>query len=649
MNASRPVRGDFGARVRIRVAGAKELEDRYAANISAGGIFIRDDRPPAVGTKVLVEFVLPDGSPLCRIEGKVARARPADVAGEKTAGMGVEFIQLDEFARTLAAYRSPPKEAHTVNVIEELNDKAPTEEVLGIDLGTTNSCVALVVNGVPQVISSANGFETLPSVVFVMTDPQKGKQIYCGHKAVERMILEPNRAIYGAKRFIGRPFVSRETRTFGHFFHYELAEGQNGFSAVRIDGQVYPLEWVSACILAQLRKIAHKTLGRDIKKAVITVPAYFGETQREAVREAGRLAGLEVQRLLSEPTAAAVAFGFGRAMQKTILVYDLGGGTFDASILRIANDTMTVLATDGDPFLGGSDFDDRITELLLSNIQRSTNIDFRKDPVTVQRVRFAAELAKKQLSEAKVAMIDVPYLGQGKEGPINLNTTLEVDLFESLTEDLVTRTLGIVENTLKMAGIKSSDIDEVVLVGGQSRSPVVARRLAERFGKKPSRGVHPDHAVALGAAIVGAAAFSTAAAAAKVNLSLTDILPASIRVSQGGPAVVVLPRGKPLSAEALFEIETTAGKTKEFAASLYRGESDKAEENELLGQVKLPSSMAMALTKTKAPLTLKVSEDGLLSVTLKHPLTDEVQTLSVALKEDAKQIQELSEADMLIE
>ncbi|MCC6808879.1 MAG: Hsp70 family protein [Deltaproteobacteria bacterium] len=647
MNVARPLRMEFGARVRIRVAGKKELEDRYAANLSAGGIFIRDDRPPAVGSKVLIEFVLPDGSALCRIEGKVVRAKPADVAGEKTAGMGVEFMQLDEFARQLAAYRTPPKEASETKVIEELTDAAQADEVVGIDLGTTNSCIALVHNGSPQIIASMSGFDTLPSVVFV-GDKGKDKKVLTGHKAVERMILEPARAIYGAKRFIGRPFVSREVRTFGHFFHYELAEGQNGFTAVKIDGEVYPLEWVGACILAHLKQIAKKTLGRDIKKAVITVPAYFGETQRAAVRHAGKLAGLDVQRLISEPTAAAVAFGFGRALDKTILVYDLGGGTFDASILKIHGDRMEVLATDGDAFLGGSDFDDRVTELLFANIERSNGVDYRKDPVTVQRVRFAAELAKKQLSEAKIAMIDVPYIGQGTDGPINLNTTLEVELFESLTEDLVTRTLQIVENTLKMAGLKSSQIDEVVLVGGQSRSPIIGRRLAERFGKKPSRGVHPDHAVALGAAIVGAAAFGQAAS--KVSLDLTDILPAAIRVAQGGEAKAVLERGKPLPAEATFDIETSAGKTKEFVASLYRGDASKPEENELLGQVKLPSTIALALTKTKATLTLKVSEDGLMSVTLKHPLTDEVQTLSVALKEGTPApIDMVSDADLIVE
>jgi molecular chaperone DnaK len=632
MTNHRPLRIEFGNKVRIRVAGESDLVERYAQNLGAGGMFIQYDQPPPVGTRLLIEFVLPDDSVLCRVEGKVVHSKHADNPGDVTAGIGLEFVQLDERARLLAAHKQAPTSAPPAPIsLEEILSETG-DSVLGIDLGTTNSCVAIVENGTPRVLASAAGYDTVPSVVFISPEAEKRK-VLTGHKAVERMILDPQRAIYGAKRFIGRPFTSKEVKTFGHFFHYELSEGSGGRAAVRIDGRPLPLEWVSGCILAHMKHMAHKALGRAVTKAVITVPAYFGEGQRQSVRDAGKLAGLEVVRIVSEPTAAAVAFGFGRGMKKTILVYDLGGGTFDASILKLDGDKMTVLAADGDAFLGGSDFDDRITELLLAHLERTHGVNLRTDRVCVQRVRFAAELAKKQLSQAKLTRIDVPYLAQGPNGPINLATTLEVEQLQALTDDLVTRTLDIVENTLQRAKLKSSEIDEVVLVGGQSRSPYVAERIFERFGKKPSRTVHPDHAVALGAAIVGAAAYAKQDAP---KLALTDVLPASVRLAlQNGKTRVLMKRGDALPATVNVEVESLSvggGKANEYLALLCRGEAEDTADNEVIGSVRVPSSFALAVSKTKAPLTLSVNAEGLLKATLKHPLNDELQTLDVELK-----------------
>ncbi len=662
MTIVRHQRTEFGAKIRLRVAGESDLAERYAPNMGAGGMFVRDDRPPPVGTRILIEFILPDDSTLCRIEGKVVRAKPAVTPGEPTAGMGIEFVQLDERARLLADYRVPrPADIEPPRIDDELS-AVGGEDVLGIDLGTTNSCVAIVENGTPRVIASAAGYDTVPSVVFIAQVDGKRK-VLTGHKAVERMILEPQRAIYGAKRFIGRPFESRELSTYGHFFHYELCEGARGRAAVRIDDHVYPLEWVSGCVLAHLRHLAHKALGRAVTKAVITVPAYFGETQRQAVREAGKLAGLDIQRVVNEPTAAAVAFGYGRGYKKTLMVYDLGGGTFDVSIMRLEGDRMRVLSTDGDPFLGGSDFDDRITELLLSNLERAHGLNLRRDKTAVQRVRFAAELAKKQLSQAKMARIDVPYLATGPDGPIHLTTTLELDQFESLTDDLVMRTLDIVESALQAAKLRSTDIDEIIMVGGQSRSPHVAERLFERFGKRPARTVHPDHAVALGAAVVGAAAYVKPEAE---GLSLVDVLPASLRLGRpGGTTQQVLARGTALPASARVEIDVSetveppsaasghggrGGPRNEYLAVLYRGENDARSDNELIGSVKLPATFALSITKTKAPLTLTIDNEGLLHVVLEHPLTQEQQSLSVDIKppgENDQEIMLIDDADIV--
>lgn len=661
---ARSSRQQFSARVRITVQGETDLSERFAANLSDGGMFIRDDRPPAVGAHVLLEFLLPDGQTLCRAAGKVVHARPSNVKGDRTAGMGIQFIQFDKTAKEVVKEfqqktGSIPASSERIRTEEDLSIAAssPVDELtVGIDLGTTNSCIAIVENGKPRVIASTDGYDTLPSVVFISPE----KKICVGHKALERMVLAPNRAIYGSKRFIGRAFESREVRTFGHFFHYQLAVGPKGMAAAMIDNVVYPLETLSAYILATLKRMAEARLRQHVKRCIITVPAYFGEAQRQAVREAGQAAGLEVVRLLSEPTAAAVAFGHGRGLSKTVLVYDLGGGTFDASILRIEGDKMTVLASDGDPFLGGSDFDDRITEYVLSWVERKHELKLRGDPITVQRVRFASELAKRQLSESNETSIDIPFFAKTATGQLDLHIELERTLLEALTEDLVNRTINIVESALKLANVTSQQIDEVVLVGGQSRMPLVAQRLVERFQKKPSRQVHPDHAVAIGAAIVANAAAIAQATAARATaggssskivpvstVQLTDILPASIHIkAEGSAPITLLKRGTALPAETTVEIETHQ-QSKEFIASLYRGESATMEENESLGQIRMPSSFALVVSKTKASIIVKVTADGLLVVSMKHPLTEEVKQLKVTLKQatTTEDVPELTEDD----
>ncbi|MBI3178677.1 MAG: Hsp70 family protein, partial [Deltaproteobacteria bacterium] len=503
----RPQRQQFDSRVRFVVSDRREIRERFAANLSEGGLFIRDDSPPSVGSLILIEFVLPGGGPLCRAAARVVHARPATAPGDKTAGMGLEFVKLDQVAQEIA--RTLDREQAPASAETDASEKrllaldgmerpilAPTGPVVGIDLGTVNSCVAVVENGTPRVVLSPEGYDVLPSVVFLAAD---GK-LYVGHKALARMILEPQRAIYGAKRFLGRPFVSREVQTYGHFFNYELVPGSDGRTAAKVGEQTIDLEEVSGQILLKLREMAEQQLGQGVARAVVTVPAYFGETQRQAVREAARRAGITVERILNEPTAAAVAYGYGRSMTKTILVYDLGGGTFDATLLRIRDNTFEVLATDGDPFLGGADFDDRLTEYVLSSFERDQKVSLRGDAVAVQRIRFAVELAKRQLSELTSTDIDLTYITQSERGAIHLHMTLERELFERLTQDLVDRTLGLVQVVLDRAGITSDTLDDVLAVGGQSRSPHVQRALIERFGRRPSTRVHPTEVVALGAA-----------------------------------------------------------------------------------------------------------------------------------------------------
>ncbi|HSI05393.1 MAG TPA: Hsp70 family protein, partial [Myxococcota bacterium] len=571
----RAARQQFGSHVRIAVQGKNEIIERFASNLSQGGMFIREDAPPAIGQVVLVEFVLPGGAPLARISARVVHSRPATTPGERNAGMGLQFIELDATATQLTQLlkqKQPPSATPPtapgapVSRIDTLApDKTPARMdgiVVGIDLGTVNSCVAIVQDGRPRVIKSKRGYETIPSVVYVGTD----RNILVGHPAVERMILEPHRAVYGSKRFLGRPFQSKEVQSLGHFFNYEIAEGPDGRAAARMGDVVVRLEIVAAHILKTLRDMAEQELNTPVRRAIITCPAYFDETQRGAVREAGRLAGLHVERILNEPTAAAVSYGNGRGMKRTALVYDLGGGTFDATLLKIDGDTLEVLATHGDPFLGGSDFDDRLTEYVLMSYEREKGVVLRDSPVAVQRIRFAVELAKRQLSEVETASIDLPFIKKTDKGAVDLKMTLSRSILETLTEDLVDRTMGIVQAVLDQAKLPASQLDDVILVGGQSRSPHVRRRIQERFGKPPAKNVHPDEAVALGAALVANAMY------AKSPLELKDILAAAIRIGDGADGTkVLLSRGTKLPAEAKFDILPDQSAKADYKALLFRG------------------------------------------------------------------------------
>ena len=633
-----PNRLQYGARIRLVASNEEELLQKYGTDLHEGGMFVRHDRPPAVETLVLVEIAPPEGtSVLSRIVGRVQHSRPATFPGEATAGMQLRFTELDEVAKRvaqIAAERAPLKvksepepstqfRNFTVGKSEQralLNVQGP---VIGIDLGTVNTCVAVVGKDGPRVITSKEGYETVPSVVFVGTD----NQVVVGHKALEKMILEPTRGIHGSKRFLGRPFASKEVRSLGHFFNYGLVAGATGRTAAQVGDTVIPLEEVSGFILRAARQMAESHLGREVGRAVVTVPAYFGETQRQAVRDAAKLAGLYVERIINEPTAAAVAYGHGRALQRTILVYDLGGGTFDASLLRINGDTLEVLATDGDPFLGGADFDDRMLEYVLMTFQRTNGVNLRENTVAVQRLRFAVQLTKHQLSEVDVAPLDVPYVAQHNGKQVDVQMKFERKLLEDLTRDLVDRTLAIVESVLKEAKVSSADLDDVLLVGGQSRSPHVRRTLVERFNRKPSNAVHPDQAVALGAALVADAMQQHR------PVHLTDVLPASIRMGVAeGKTAVLLTKGARLPAAKHFEIAAPNDQA-EFKVVLCRGEQAMLQQNTLLGMLKLPSNQAMGTTQKKAQVTVQVSAEGLLSVIARHPVSGQAQELEVSLAE----------------
>ncbi len=634
----RPRRVEFPAKIRVRVESREQFVETQAANISAGGMFIQAPAPPSVGSRVLIEFLLPDDSVLCRVAAEVARSRPGE-ANDPHAGMGVRFTQLDPKAKKVVQDLAPEaQEDEPARRVEMLDDGNRTSEpIIGIDLGTTNSCVAIVEDGKSRVLQFS-GYDTVPSIVFV---PEKGP-VSVGHQALEQAFLQPTRTIVGCKRFMGRAFASRDVKTYGAFFHYPIAPDARGYAGVRVNDRVYPFEWICSRLLVQLRAIAKKSTGKDIRKCVITVPAAYTEAQRQSVIEAARLGGLSVVRLLTEPVAAAVAYGYGRELKKRVLVYDLGGGTFDATIVEVDNERMEVIATEGDPFLGGADFDDRVTEYLLTIFQREHGVSIREDRLAVQRVRFAAELAKKQLSEIEVASVDVPALTRKNGELVGLRASISLSLFESLTEDLVQRTLGIVERALTSAKTTSAQIDDVLLVGGQSRSANVIRSLTERFRKKPSRRVHPDHAVAIGASIVAAAGAAiqspkeitsriapvARAPEAKRQLQLHERLAASIHVVMAdGQTVRILERGTLLPADGAVAIPAPAAGEQSFGAMLVRGEN--ADQYELVGklQMRLTQTDREALSR----LIIVLDAQGLLTVHVQDKAGEEMQQLAWSL------------------
>jgi molecular chaperone DnaK len=610
----------------LEVRDERDLIEHYGPAIASAGLFVQREVAASVGALVMVEFRRADRTLVTAVSARVIHARPAMAPGDKTAGVALELLDFD--ARGLAIVerlkQSAQPFAQPAVTRDELSaSSAPdSRPVVGIDLGTTYSCIAVVKNGEPKVLATSEGHETVPSVVYVGTD---GK-VVAGYRAYAKMALEPGRCVYGAKRFLGRRFASKEVNAFGHFFNYELASAKSGFTAAKIDATVIPLELVAAHILKHLADGAAAGLGEPVVRAIITVPAYFGETQRQAVREAGRLAGLEVVRILNEPTAAAVAYGHGRALDRKILVYDFGGGTFDATVMRVQGDMMEVLATDGDPFLGGADIDDRLTEYALAIVERTQAKAARKDTVAVQRLRLAAETAKRELSDAQEAVISVPNLSVAGGAPFDVALPISRDLFERLVEDLVNRSLAIVQRVLDTAKVPGAALDDIVMVGGQSRSPIIRRLLTERFGKQPTRGTHPDHAIAIGAAIIGGARD-----AAK-PIILKDMLAKSIRLGlRGGGTEVLLAAGSPIPSEKSFM--TTAGQTQEYRITLLRGEGATAAENELLGEVVMPSSLSLVVAKTKAKVIVKVDADGLLTVSAEHPLTHRIEKVELALPE----------------
>ncbi|HEX8439391.1 TIGR02266 family protein, partial [Archangium sp.] len=501
--------------------------------------------------------------------------------------------------------KSSPGQVRTVFLTPPatLEGKGP---VIGIDLGTTNSCVAVVTNNKPTVLRSREGYNTIPSVVSLST---QGK-LLVSHRAKSQVLLRPEQTIYGAKRLVGRPFDSAVVNQVRERFHYQIVPDTRGRAAVRMGENVLSLEEVQGIILRECKELAEQHLGQKVERAVVTVPAYYSEPQREAVRRAGWMAGLKVERILNEPTSAALAYGLNRDMAKKVLVYDLGGGTFDATILRIDKNVFEVLSTGGDIFLGGMDFDSLLVDLLLERFQQTEKVNFQGDRIALSRVTDAAERAKVALSESSSYEIHIPMLMMDEAGqPRDLHVTLTRAEMEKVCLPLVMRTLDVVRDVLLDAKLRPGEIDDILLVGGQSRMPLVREKLKEVFGKPPHAGVNTDEAVALGAALYSSAVDKV------TSVVLIDVLPMTIGVAMpGGAFTRVIERNTPLPAQRSFAISTTRDNEEVMELSVFQGEDPHIAANEYLGTVRLEGLPKGPKGSVRVAVTLRLDAECVLHV-----------------------------------
>ncbi len=476
-----------------------------------------------------------------------------------------------------------------------------SRRIVGIDLGTTNTCVAHVTSKVPKVVPSDRGRLILPSVV-ALTD--KGETVV-GNVAKDQIVVNPTNTIYGHKRFIGRPWSSPFVQENRARFTYEVVEGPGGTTAVRLGDKVLSLPEISGLILGHVKTVAEQFLGGPVDEAVISVPAYYNDNQRAAVKQAGKLAGFEVKRIVNEPTAAALAYGFNRGFDQKILVYDLGGGTFDVSVLELHGNVFQVVATGGDTFLGGVDFDNRIIEYVLETFQRDHRLDLTDNLVVMQRIKSAAEAAKIDLSLLTNVVVELPYVTEKKGRPVDLKVPLTREKLNQLTRDLVERSFTICDRVLEEKGISRAEIDEVILVGGQTRMPLVQGRIHQHFGRPPRKGVHPDEVVAMGAALLGDSLGQIDA------VTLIDVLSMPIGIAApGGRFKTVIDRNSTIPTEKTFALPAAARPDGEVELDVFQGDGDRIVENEYLGSVRFPRGVRT--------VTFRLDEECLLHVVVEE-------------------------------